>query len=202
MAPESWNFRELISAGWIPEDLEWEREAEAGMACLAAGDSSGALACFAKTVRIAHANFGDDDPRLGTSLANHGAALVATGQAGASGLTLRDARRVWRDCDGWIARMTAPRVARSSLFHMRMEQRHRGEYEARWRVKWAELSAEARERMGQDGALALVPAAEAGERLERWRRERPAMLNDTRKLMAAVMLLACRAGQPSALPLP
>ena len=182
----------MVAAGWIPEELEWESEAEAAMACLAAEDVAEAGARFARMVRIAHANFGGEDPRLGTSLANHGAVLVASGQAEVSGLSIRDARRIWRDCDAWIAKMTAPRVARSSLFHMRMEQRHRGEYEARWRVKWAELSAEARERVGEEGALALLSAAEAGERLARWRRERPAMLNDTRKLMGAVILLACR----------
>ena len=31
--------------------------------------------------------------------------------------------------------------------------------------------------------------APAGDALARWRRERPAMLNDTRKLMAAALLL-------------
>ena len=196
LAPESWTLRELVSAGWMPEELEWESGAETGMACLAAGDAAGAGARFAKMVRLAHASFSGDDPRLATSLANHAAALVAAGQAGLSGLSIRDARRIWRDCGAWIARMTAPRVARSSLFHMRMEQRHRAEYEARWRVKWAELAAEARERVGEGGSLTLVSAAEAGERLARWRRERPAMLNDTRKLMGAVMLLAVR-GDPS-----
>ncbi len=191
MAPESWTFPELISAGWTPEDLEWEGKAEAGMACLATGDDFRAGERFANMVRIANEGFAADDPRLATSLANHGAALVASGQAGSSGLSIRDARRIWRDCEPWIARMTAPRVARSSLFHMRMEQRHRAEYEARWRVRWAELFEEARGRVGDDGSLELVTPAEAGERLARWRRERPAMLNDTRKLMAAAILLAC-----------
>ena len=136
--------------------------------------------------------FAPDDPRLAASLANHGAALVAGGEAHLSGRTLSDAVRIWRECDGWIARMTAPRVARSSLFHMRMEQRHRASYEERWRIKWAELVAEARERVGGDGPLTLVSSEQAMASLARWRRERPAMLNDTRKLMAAVILLACR----------
>jgi hypothetical protein len=95
--------------------------------------------------------------------------------------------------------MTAPRVARSSLFHLRMEQRHRPAYEARWRIKWAELAAEARERIGA-GAFTLIPAEQAGECLARWRRERPAMLNDTRKLMAAVFLLACGADRSAMRP--
>ena len=85
--------------------------------------------------------------------------------------------------------MTAPRMARSSLFHLRMEQRHRPAYEERWQVKWHELAAEARGRI-MDSGHTLVSGEEAAALLARWRRERPAMLNDTRKLMAAVILLA------------
>jgi hypothetical protein len=86
--------------------------------------------------------------------------------------------------------MTAPRVARSSMFHMRMEQRHRGAYEERWQEKWAAWVAEARGRLGGEGPPALLPPAEAAAALARWRREKPAMLNDSRKLLAAVALLA------------
>ena len=158
---------------------------------IAAGQLENAREHLARCVRIAHASFAENDPRLGTSLFNHGAALIAAGEEKASGRTLADAAKVWERCDTWVAAMTAPRVARSSMFHMRMEQRHRATYEERWRVKGAELVAEARGQIEGSGALQLVEPEEAAERLGRWRRERPAMLNDTRKLMAAVLLLAC-----------
>jgi hypothetical protein len=183
---------ELLAAGWTKEDLDWEAAAETAMECLAQGDNERARAEIALGVRIATAHFRNDDPRFGASLANHGAALIAAGKGALSGPTVGEATNVWKRCDGWVANMTAPRVARSSLFHMRMEQRHRATYEARWRVKWAELVEEARGRVNGPGELRLASAAEAGERLARWRREKPAMLNDTRKLMAAVILIACR----------
>ena len=86
--------------------------------------------------------------------------------------------------------MDAPRVARSSLFHMRMELRHRDTYRARWQERWQEMAAEARARLeALDASRELRSAPTAAERLARWRRERPAMLNDTRKLMAAAFLL-------------
>jgi hypothetical protein len=189
--PDSWSFEELLAAGWRAEDLEWENLCEAALEHLAAGRLEDARQHLAHCVRIAHESFAEDDPRLGTSLFNHGAALIAAGEEKASGRTLADAAKVWERCDTWVAAMTAPRVARSSMFHMRMEQRHRATYEERWRVKWAELVAEARGQIEGSGPLRLVSAETAGERLGRWRRERPAMLNDTRKLMAAVLLLAC-----------
>ena len=58
-------------------------------------------------------------------------------------------------------------------------------------MKWAELADEART-LVTGGELTLVSTGGATERLARWRRERPAMLNDTRKLMGAVLLLVCR----------
>ena len=192
LAPDAWTFEQLAAAGWSEADLKWEHVSEAGMERLAAGDLTGASERMAEALRIANEGFAPDDPRLAASLSNHGAALVAGGEAHLSGRTQSDGVRVWRECDGWIARMTAPRVARSSLFHMRMEQRHRAAYEERWRIKWAELVAEARGRVIGNDPLTLVPAGQAGASLARWRRERPAMLNDTRKLMAAVILLACR----------
>jgi hypothetical protein len=192
--PENWSDTELVAAGWRPEDLAWEKAAETAMERLSAGDEEEARLQTASGVRIATANFAADDPRLGCSLANNGAVLIASGRGELSGRTIADAIGVWRRCDGWVAGMTAPRVARSSLFHMRMEQRHRPTYEARWRVKWAELVEEARGRIAGPDEMALISATEAAERLVRWRRERPAMLNDTRKLMAAVLLLACRKG--------
>ncbi len=192
MAPESWTFEQLASAGWSEADLQWEHASEAGMERLACNDLPGASAKIAEALRVANTGFVSDDPRLAASLANHGAALVAGGDAHLSGRTLSDAVRVWQECDAWVAKMTAPRMARSSLFHLRMERRHRPTYEERWRIKWAELVAEARQRIRGAGAFTLISAEEAGERLARWRRERPAMLNDTRKLMAAILLLACR----------
>jgi hypothetical protein len=191
LAPEGASFAELIAAGWTPEDLDWETEAVTALDLLAAGDLPGAEECFARTVRIANAAFAADDPRLATSLANQGAALVASGRPELSGLSIRDARRIWQQSDSWTARMSVPRAARSSLFHMRLEQRHRAAYEERWRVKWAELAREGRELVGDAGSLNLVSGAEAEWRLTRWRRERPHVLDDTRKLIGAVLLLAC-----------
>jgi hypothetical protein len=102
---------------------------------------------------------------------------------------LAEALDAWRASSPWIARMDAPRMARSSLFHMRMELLHRETYRARWQIRWREMAEEAKERLAtlksSPGDLGPVSA----EALARWRRERPALLNDTRKLMAATYLL-------------
>ena len=80
-------------------------------------------------------------------------------------------------------------MARSSLFHMRMELRHRETYRARWQIRWREMTEEAKERLANLSPSPGDLGGSAAEALARWRRERPALLNDTRKLMAAAFLL-------------
>jgi hypothetical protein len=140
-------------------------------------------------LRIARANFEPIDPRLSASLANFGLCLRLADPGAEVAPLFSEALEVWRRTGPWIARMDAPRVARSSLFHMRMEALHRDTYRARWQERWQEIASEAKLRLEALDAPASVPAAAAGDVLARWRRERPAMLNDTRKLMAAAFLL-------------
>lgn len=180
--------RDLVVAGWARAELDWEGHAEAHCAALAGGDEAGAKSHSGRCVFLAREAFAVGDPRLATALANHAACLARQADE-AAGELWQEAVEHWARSDSWIAAMTAPRVAKSSLFHMRMEQRHRPAYEARWRAKWQELGEEAKARLASADPAGPVEADAAGAALARWRRERPAMLNDTRKLMAAVILL-------------
>lgn len=180
---EQWSTADLVRAGWTQADLEWEARTETAISCAAADDPSGARAAAAEALRIARAGFKDGDPRLGTAVANQAWARAGAGDTRAAEALIEEARRHWSSAGLWIGGLKAPRVARSSLFHMRMEQRHRETYEGRWREEWSKLAEEARRRLSE--RQQVTPSAA----LERWRRSRPAMLNDTRKLMAAAILL-------------
>jgi hypothetical protein len=186
--PESWSDQDLIVAGWARSELDWEEHTLAFATALGEADAEAARAQSGRSLFLAREALAGDDPRLGTALANHALSLSLAADASAGEL-LGEAAAVWRQSDQWIAAMTAPRVARSSLFHMRMEQRHRPVYEERWRTKWKELAAEARSRVPPGLPLPLPQASRAAAAGDRWRRERPDMLNDTRKLMAATILL-------------
>lgn len=191
MARETWTFAQLIAAGWSESDLEWERQAEECLSALAEGRLDEARAGFAGALRLARAEFAANDPRLAASLSNQAAAVTAA-DGGGAGQIKAAAQQAWSACDSWIEKMTAPRTARSSMFHLRMERLHRPAYEERWRVKGRELLADIREDVCVDGQFELVGRDEAAERLARWHRERPVTLSDPRKLMAAVILVAAR----------
>lgn len=186
---ERWSFQELLDAGWSEADLAWEAAAERAAEAAAANDHELAKEEAGKALRLARASFEPVDPRLGTSFANFGVCLALAGDNSGTERLFADALEVWRRADPWIARMDAPRIARSSLFHMRMEMRHRDTYRARWRERWLELTEEARRRLEALNGDPGGPVGVGGDAFARWRRERPAMLNDTRKLMAAVCLL-------------
>ncbi len=185
---ETWTINELLSAGWTEHDLAWETLCEQMAAALADGDDPAAATASGSALRLAREHFTAGDPRLATAIANQ-AMCVASQKADAASQLLNDARAAWNGTHQWIAQMQAPRVARSSLFHMRMEQKHRGAYEDNWRIKWNEIAATTRNRLASvDLSTQRQPEA-AREALARWTRERPAMLNDTRKLLAASYLL-------------
>jgi hypothetical protein len=194
LAPETWSFRDLIAAGCSEADLEWESLTATAVSDLAAGRPSEAFEGFARALRLARTGLAKDDPRLATSLCNHAAALEAAGEGAMTGQIRTSAAQAWAECERWIASMTAPRTARSSLFHLRMERLHRPVYEERWRAKGRELLAGARAEIGGLGNLALLNPSEAEQRMQRWKRERPVGLGDPRKLLGAVILLAAREG--------
>ena len=191
MAETAWTVAELLQAGWSETDLEWERLAVTTLQALVHGESAAVQRHAGAAVSLAREHFAAADPRLAASLANFAIALGPGGTHGAD--LLAEAGRIWASCTPWLEAMTAPRSARSSLFHLRMEARHRDTYRERWVVKWRELADEGRRSVDRlvngNQAPGGQPAA-SEERLQRWRRECPAMLNDTRKLLAAVILTA------------
>jgi hypothetical protein len=189
--PENWSLRELVNAGWSEADLAWEEAAELTAEAAYQKDAARAKDQASIALKIARADFEEIDPRLGTSLANYGMCLSLAGDNQGVASLLLKARDAWRRTEPWIARMAAPRVARSSLFHLRMEARHRDTYRALWQKRWREMAAEAIKRLDALDASNGDVGAPMRDVVSLWRRERPAMLNDTRKLMgAAVLLLA------------
>lgn len=185
---ENWTLNELISAGWNEHDLAWEALCEQLAEAVAQADDAAAANASAGALRLAREHFAAGDPRLATAIANQ-AMCVASQKADTGQKLLNDARAAWNGSHQWIAQMQAPRVARSSLFHMRMEQKHRAAYEDNWRIKWNDIAAGTRSRLAAMDLHAPRHPEAARDALARWQRERPAMLNDTRKLLAASYLL-------------
>ena len=180
--------RAALRSGWTRADILWESMMEAGCDAFAAGDTARAAREFRRawwTSRI----FARTDLRRAAT----GAAL---GVACGSPRRIAGARRALAaHADSQIARTQIGPRARSSLFHLRMEARHREAYHGNLRRR---MSAIARETVECLGAMerGLAPP----HRLHsRWKGERPAVHDGTRMTLAALLLIPEPPGrEPSA----
>ncbi len=194
---ESWELQDLIRAGWSEDDLKWEGILEEFAAFWLESKDQDAQDAAGRALYLAREFFKPNDPRLGTSLANFGLCLAQNDKESGARL-LDEARQVWEQTGPWIETMKASRVARSSMFHLRMELRHRDAFRENWQTKWLQMAEDATARIASAVSDFPHDATAASSAAERWQRERPAMLNDTRKLMAAVLLLLPGVGEPPA----
>ena len=179
-------------AGWRRADLAWERLQEQGNAALRAGQTQEAIRCFRRAAWISRWRFRTPDPRRAATLANLALADRLLGREARARRRYAKARRLWEEVDSWIGDVQVARRARSSLFHLRMEARHWDTYQDNLRVR---LRAFARE-TGEALAALEQGRAPTHRLFERWRGEKPSVFDDTRKVLAAALMIAAAEGTP------
>jgi hypothetical protein len=178
---------------WTGADADWERQQVAAAEAFAANDPVGAATSWAAALRTARASFEADDPRLATSLANRALALRLQGD-GAADRLFADALGIWDAAPAWLARQRFAPRARSSTFHLRLEARHAGAYDANLRRRAGALL---------DGARAATAAIAAGAPGRRpdcaaFQAFRSAPLDAWRKVLGAAHLLIAPAPERDA----
>lgn len=174
-----------LKAGWHAADLDWEQLQEQGNALLLSGDRAAAGRCFRRAGWIALWRFRATDPRRATTLANLGLTDRLAGREGRARRRYARARRIWRETGPFIATMQIARRARSSLFHLRMETKHWNTYQDNMRIRMTAFARETAE------ALAALEQGQpvACRLYQRWRAEKPPVFDDTRKLLAAALMV-------------
>ncbi|WP_282608665.1 hypothetical protein [Pelagibius sp. Alg239-R121] len=175
-----------LAAGWRRCDLEWEQLQEAGNAALLNGEDARAVSLFLKAYRLAFFRFRRGDPRYATSLANAGLAARMRGRKGQADRRYDKAMMLWGQVPNQIGQLQIKPRARSSLFHLRMEARHWETYRANMEARLGGFVGETSECL-----QAIAQGDKPLHRLyARWRGEQPSVFDDTRKLLAAALLLA------------
>ncbi len=177
---------------WREEDAAWERLQQRLKAALEMSDYPRATSCIARTSTLAKVHFKTGDPRLAATLACEAWLLRAALPSHASGL-FQEALAHWGQATAWLACQSPParpeRRARSSSFHFRLESKHPGAYQERFREDMRPLLALGRTLTERLRAVDCQPLA--AECLETGSAPHPAF--DThRKVKTAVDLLrAC-----------
>jgi len=179
-------MRAALAAGWRRHDLWWERLQEQGSLTLIEGPKASAIRWFRIAYVIAKFGFAKDDPRRATALANLALAARLSGSEKAAKRHYAAARSLWAKAPSALHAIQIQPRARSSLFHLRMEVKHWDTYRNNMKTRLGKFIQET------DEALAALSRHEQPpHRLyARWRGEKPAVFDDTRKLLAACLLVA------------
>lgn len=178
--------RAAREAGWPRAHLWWERLQETGCASVAAGRARAAIPAFVAACILGGIVFRRADPRYATSLANLAYVCRALGLGSTGRKLYKRAVACWPVPETALEDLTIRPRARSSLFHLRMEAKHRETYRANMKIRLGKFMAEARE---------ILHAHANGESpphrsYSRWRGERPAIFDDTRAVLSACLLIA------------
>ena len=132
-------------------EQRWEVRVPEGLAAFQAGRIEEAYAAWRSAAGIARA-FSADDPRRAASRTHLALCHAATDDAGKARRAFRRALQAWDAAEAWVARMALPQRARSSGFHLRLERKNPGGYDAIARVAYTKL-------LGAGRAAALAGGA-------------------------------------------
>lgn len=183
------------AAGWRRGELAWERMQEAALAALARGDARAAARLWRRAYWLGWLLLPRDDPRRVTGLANAACADRLAGRERRAARRYAAAAAGWRDgLAAWVAAVEPRGRARSSLFHLRMELRHREAQAAGLRRRLAALGSETGAALEDLAAGRRSARALAG----RWQAEKPPRFDDARRFLAAALLLALPPEAPPA----
>ncbi len=192
-APRIWGFdrsdpemRAALASGWRRRDLWWERLQEHANAALLDGQILKAARYFRRAYWLSRLGFAGDDPRRATSLANAAFASRLFGSSRSADRHYAAAIALWSTAPSMLETLTIRPRARSSLFHLRMEVKHWDTYQNNMKTRLGKFIDETSQSLD-----ALSSGKNPPHRLyARWRGEKPAAFDDTRKLLGACLLVA------------
>ncbi len=181
-------IRAALAAGWARRDLWWERLQEQANEALQEGQEKLAVRLFMRAHWISYFGFARGDPRQATGLANAAFAARLSGSQGRAERNYKAAVKIWSRAPAGLQTLTIQPRAKSSLFHLRMELKHWDTYRDNTKTRLARFIEETGECLEALSADAPPP-----HRLfSRWRGEKPAVFDDTRKILAACLLVVSR----------
>lgn len=172
-------------AGWTRSDLVWERLMETGLTHAVDGKPERALRLLRLADWLARARFSRNDPRKATAPAARARLLYRLGKHSAAEALQKRALTAIKPLDTFISSLNIAPRARSSLFHLRMEARHRDTYHENFRRRLFKIADESRAHL----ITLTSPTSPPHRLLSRWRGEKPTVFDDTRKCLAACLLM-------------
>lgn len=119
-------------------ELTWVELTEAGMNAFSHGNFEASAQQWTAASEIAM-RFDEADPRRAASLNNLAVGYRLQTEAGDAKRYYRLALRAWDDATQWVDNMRISARARSSLFHLKLESKHREHYDQAFIDKYQKL---------------------------------------------------------------
>ncbi len=176
-------WRIAKQAGWARTDLMWERMMEAANRAWAAGEPA-ARRKFVVADLLARSCFAKNDPRRATTAAALAVIAASRGKKRAAGAAQKRALSQWQNAQAFIDGMEIRPRSRSSLFHLRMETRHRDTFHSNLRLRFSRIAQETQESLEALGTDQPLPH----RHFARWKGEKPTVYDDTRKMLGSCLL--------------
>jgi hypothetical protein len=174
-----------VAAGFAAADLAWERCQEQAALAFRAGDAATSARLWGQALSIAEQHFSRGDPRLAASLTNQALVMRRQRQDYQAKRLFEEALTAWGDSWRWILLMT-PRPAGAW-----QRPEHSNQLEVYDPIACSWFSA-----LAERGRLATARLERYDELpasgLAEWFDIKPHRLNDLRKLLAAVLLIASK----------
>ena len=122
------------------EEWDWEAFSEVALTAYSCARCDEAAHYWQRAHELSEA-FAPNDPRRAASLNNRAIAHFRAGDFATAEARFIEALDAWEAGLDWIGSMELSPVARSSLFHLRMEQRHADSFASIRRTRFRELLA-------------------------------------------------------------
>jgi hypothetical protein len=172
-----------VAVGFAAADLAWERCEEQAALAFRAGDAATPARLWEQALAIAEQHFGRGDPRCAASLTNCALVMRRQRQDYQAKRLFEEALVVWDDSWRWIHLMT-PRPAGATRWLRHGERLD--VYRPAARTAFAALAERGRAATARLERCDQLPAGG----LAAWFELKPRQMNDLRKLLAAVLLIA------------
>jgi len=171
-------------SGWSWGDILWESTMVSALEAHQNNRPARSRRLFHRANIIAKIWFAPTDIRRATVLVNFAKLNSMTSGRGKNKLQMK-ALKIWQHAPEQIKLMQIAPRTRSSLFHLRMEALHRDTFHDNFRRRFVNFAREFQETCTHLGEV----NGPKHRHFSRWKGEKPTVFDDTRKILAACLLV-------------
>ena len=181
-------MRTALQAEWSRNDLYWERLMESALRDWESNSYRRAVFKFKLALQLTRLCFSQNDIRRATCHANIAIVSSIRGNETLTKTHQSKAQKIWKNASSMTNELKILPRSRSSLFHMRMEVKHKATFTKNQNLRMEKFIQETEETLNNLNS----DSPPKHRHYSRWRGEKPALHDDIRKILGACLLIIDR----------